>query len=127
MKATRPSIAVRLLLLGALAAFGRLDENPLVRLEALLGLSPSPLERFVGIRGPFSGMTEASFQLLHLQIAAALRANVLVIPILGMIGAAILCWRAPRMSSAGREIWFFAAVVAGTAINNLPTAWIGAG
>ena len=127
MGAARPPIAVRFLLLAALALFARLDDNPLVRLEALLGLSPSPLELFFGIRGPFSGMTEATYQLLHLQLASAFRANALVLPVLGMIGLAILCWQVPRMNSTRREICFFGAAIAGTAINNLAPAWLGAG
>jgi hypothetical protein len=115
----KPPLALRLCLLALLAAFASLDRNPVVRLEAQLGLSPSPLERWVGIRGLFSGMTEATYQLVRLDLGRALAANVLVVPVLGAIALCILLWRRPKLDTRRREIAFFGLVLAGIAINNV--------
>jgi hypothetical protein len=117
-----PPIGVRLLLLGALAAFAALDHNPLVRLEARLGLSPSPLERLFGIRGFFSGMTEATYRLTRLDLTGAGQANILVFPVLAAAAASILLWRWPTLRTRRQELAFFAVAVIGTAINNLVPA-----
>jgi hypothetical protein len=117
--AAKPPLAFRLCLIALLAAFAGLDRNPVVRLEAKLGLSPSLLERLFGIRGLFSGMTEASYQLVRLDLGRALAANVLVIPMLGAIALGILLWTRPKLDTRRREMAFFALVLAGTAINNV--------
>ena len=122
MRTTEPSVGVRLLLLGALAAFAALDRNPLVWLEARLGLSPSPLERLFGIRGFFSGMTEATHRLTKLDLVGAGEANILVFPVIAATAAAILLWRRPRLSTRRQELAFFAVAVGGTAINNIVPA-----
>jgi hypothetical protein len=120
----RPPFTLRLLLLAALIAFAGLDHNPLVRLEAWLGLSPSPLERFAGVRGPFSGMTEATYQLTHLNFGESLRANVLTLPLLLFATACLLLWRTPRLSTRRREYAFFAMAVGAGVINNLAPIWL---
>ena len=107
------------MLLGALAAFAALDHNPLVRLEAVLGLSPSPLERLFGIRGFFSGMTEATYRLTRLDIVGAGQANILVFPVVAAIAAAILMWRRPTIRTRRQELAVLAVAVIGTAINNI--------
>lgn len=122
----KPPLALRLCLLALLAAFASLDRNPVVRLEAQLGLSPSPLERWFGIRGLFSGMTEATYQLVRLDLGRALAANVLVVPVLGAIALCILLWSRPKLDTRRREIGFFALVLAGIAINNVAPLYIGA-
>ncbi|MFL6740060.1 MAG: hypothetical protein ACJ8FE_01870 [Sphingomicrobium sp.] len=114
-----PPLSARLLLLGALTAFAALDNNPLVRLEAKLGLSPSPLERLFGIRGFFSGMTEAAHRLTRLDLAGAGEANILVFPFLGACVVGILLWRRPRIRTRGQELAVLAMAVAGTLINNI--------
>ncbi|HEX6740681.1 MAG TPA: hypothetical protein VF079_02650, partial [Sphingomicrobium sp.] len=119
MRIPEPPVGVRLLLLGALAAFAALDHNPVVRLEARLGLSPSPLERLFGIRGFFSGMTEATFRLTRLDLAGASQANILVFPVLAAATAAILLWRWPTLRTPRQELAFFAVAVVGTAVNNV--------
>lgn len=118
MEPPKPGLGARLLLLGGLTAFAALDHNPVVRLQALLGLSPSPLERLFGIRGFFSGMTEATHRLTTLDLAGAAVANVLVFPFLVAVVAAILLWRWPKLRTRGQEFAFFGIAVAGTAINN---------
>ena len=121
----KPPLLVRFCLIALLAAFAGLDRNPVVRLEAMLGLSPSPLERLFGIRGLFSGMTEASHQLVQLDVGRALAANILVIPMLATITLCILLWSRPRLDTRGREIAFFVLVVAGIAINNVAPFYVG--
>ena len=121
----KPPPAIRLALLAFLCWFARLEHNPIVYLEARLGLSPSPLERLFGIRGIFSGMTEATHRLSLLDPIGAMEANVLVVPILGSIGAAIAYWKFPRLDTRRREVAFFGLAVAGTAINNLAPAILG--
>jgi hypothetical protein len=106
------------LLLAGLAGLAALDHNPLVRLEAVLGLSPSPLERWFGIRGFFSGMTEAAFRLTRLDIAGAAQANLLIFPVLAAFAAAILLWHWPKLRTRRQEYGFLALIAAGTAINN---------
>lgn len=121
----KPPLALRLCLIASLAAFASLDRNPVVRLEAQLGLSPSPLERWFGIRGLFSGMTEATYQLVRLDLGRALAANILVVPVIGAITLCILLWSWPRLDSRRREIAFFALVLAGIAINNVAPRFVG--
>ena len=126
MQTAKPPVGARILLLGALAAFAALDHNPVVRLEARLGLSPSPLERLFGIRGFFSGMTEATYRLTRLDLVGAGQANILVFPVLAAAAAAILLWRWPTLRTRRQELAFFAVAVIGTAINNVVPAILSA-
>lgn len=121
--AAKPPLALRLCLIALLAAFASLDRNPVVRLEATLGLSPSPLER-LGIRGLFSGMTEATYQLVRLDFGKALAANILVVPVIGAIALCILLWTRPKLDTRRRELIFFALVLAGIAINNIAPLYL---
>lgn len=114
---------MRFALILACWMFVRLDQNPLVRLEAVLGLSPSPLERLFGIRGPFSGMTEATYQLAHGHVGASLAANVLTIPFWAAVLAMILRWSAPRIATRRGEYVALAMIVAATIINNVAPRW----
>lgn len=72
----------------AATAAAYLPSNPLVRLEAVLGLSPAPLERYLGIKSVFSGMTEGMHQLLHGELVRALKANLLT----PVVAVALLFW-----------------------------------
>ena len=121
----KPPLALRIVLIALLAAFAGLDRNPVVRLEAKLGLSPSPLERLFGIRGLFSGMTEATYQLVRLDLGRALAANILVVPVIAAFALCILLWTRPKLDSRRREIAFFALVLAGVAINNVAPLYVG--
>ena len=116
---TKPPLLFRLLLVGLLAVLASLDRNPLVLLEAKLGLSPSPLERFFKIRGFFSGMTEAAHRLSRLDFVGAAQANLLVYPTIAAFALMILTWRAPKLRTRTQEFSFFEMVVAGTALNNV--------
>lgn len=125
MAGHKPPLFLRLIALAALIAFARLDRNPLVRLEAWLGLSPAPLERYFGIRGPFSGMTEATYRLVHLDPAGSLRANVLTVPLLAVGCWCLLRWTAPRLRTRGQEYAFLALTLAAVLVNNVVPAWLG--
>jgi hypothetical protein len=115
-------MALRLLMVGLLGGFAALDRNPLVILEARLGLSPSPLERLFGIRGYFSGMTEATYRLTYLDFSGAAQANILVFPTLAAFVVALLTWRVPDLRTRARELQFIAILVLGTVINNVAPA-----
>lgn len=120
----KPPVLVRLAIVAALAAFASLDSNPLVRLQAEIGLSPSPLERFFGVRGPFSGMTEATWRLTELDLGGSLRANLLAIPLLGAVTLAILLWKRPRMRTRRHEVAAIGLALAAAAINNAAPAFL---
>ncbi len=75
-------------LLFATAALAYLPANPLVRLEAVLGLSPGPLERYLGVKNLFSGMTEGMHQLANGELGRALEANILT----PLVACAFVAW-----------------------------------
>jgi hypothetical protein len=91
-------------------------------LEARLGVSPSPLERLFGIRGFFSGMTEATHRLTRLDFVGTAQANVLVYPTLAAFAVMLLSWRAPKLNTSRQEIAFLGTIVAGVVINNVVPA-----
>ena len=107
-----------------MAGIAALDRNPLVVLEARLGLSPSPLERLFGIRGFFSGMTEAAHRLTHVDFVGAAQANVLVYPTLAAFAVTLLSWRAPKLRTRRQEVGFLGAIIAGVVVNNVVPALI---
>ncbi len=113
-----PHPALRLLLLVLAWWFAAMSHNPVVRLEGRLGLSPSPLEKLAGIRGPFSGMTEGFYQLARGSVDGAVNANVLTpLVALTMIACISLWWR-PRLVTRLQEATFFLAVVCATIVVN---------
>lgn len=103
----KPSILIRLGLIFALAAFLALEQNPLVRLQAILGLSPAPLERLLGIKNLFSGMTEGVHRLALLDFRGSVSANVFAPAALFIVTAAILTWKVPKIHSRANEVAFF--------------------
>jgi len=111
---TAPRRAGLVLAAGALAA---LPANPLVRLEAVLGLSPAPLERYLGIKSVFSGMTEGMHRLVHGELARALDANCLT----PLVALAVLYWAATgmRIRTRKQEYWAGAAFIGLSAMVNL--------
>ena len=126
MSPAKPPLFARIALLGLLGGFAALARNPIVLLEARLGLSPSPLERLFGIRGFFSGMTEAAHRLSRFDFVGAAQANVLVFPTIAAFTLVLLTWRAPKLRTRAQELGFFGLIVAGTALNNAVPAWIAA-
>lgn len=106
------AVPVRLVAAGALVWFFSLDWNPLVRLEAWLGMSPSPLERYFHVKSAFSGMTEGVYQFVHMNFQESLRANCLSpLVVLACLGMVATGYR-PRIRGRRGEIAFFAAFVA---------------
>lgn len=103
-KYSEPSIGVRLLLLILLVGFFRLDDNPIVRLEAILYLSPAPFERATGLKTVFSGMTEASYLLVHGNWYAAFMVNPFILPFYVFVVFALVIWRFPVIKSSRGEL-----------------------
>lgn len=115
----KPHFAVRLLIIILLACFALIENNPVVRLEAVLGLSPSPIERFFGTKSLFSGMTEGVHQFVRLNIMTSVEANIfspLVIPALVFF---ISTWRVPKIDTKKKEQVFFLVFIAMSAIVNI--------
>jgi hypothetical protein len=92
--------------------------NPVVRLEAVVGLSPSPLEKLVGIKGPFSGMTEGMHQLARGRLVAAVEANVMTPFVAAAFVGCVLLGVRPRVTTRRSELGFFATVVMATILVN---------
>ncbi len=97
----------------------QMDRNPAVWAISVLGLSPAPLERFTGIKGPFSGMTEGVYQLANGNVAAALASNVLT----PLLPAMALCWAiagyVPRIQHRRDESYALGFVIVGSILVNL--------
>lgn len=111
-QAGKPSLMTRIALLMALLAFAGMKNNPLVRLEAALGLSPAPFERFTGYKTLFSGMTEAFSRLAALDFSGALESNYLSIPFLVLAGGCLLTWRFPKVRTRQHEALALALILA---------------
>ena len=109
----------RLLVAGLLIGFIALTNNPLVVLQARLGLSPAPLERYLGVKNIFSGMTEGVHQFVHFNFSLAVEANIFS-PIVVLFGmASILTWRFPKIDTKVKEAWFFVSFILGSIMVNL--------
>ena len=95
-----------------------LSRNPIVYLEAYLGLSPAPWERFTGMKTVFSGMSEAFYRMATGDVLGAFKVNFLAPPFaLALIGATLL-WQWPRVSSRRDEVAFFTIMItASLAVN----------
>jgi len=85
------------------AALASLPANPLVRIEAIIGLSPAPLERYLGIKNVFSGMTEGMHRLVHGELARAMEVNVLT----PLVALALIAWALTgfRLTTRRQECW----------------------
>ncbi len=113
------ALALRLSGLLLLAGFAAWSRNPLVRLEALCGLSPSASEKILGLKGPFSGMTEGMHRLVLGDLRGAIASNVFTPVFGGLIAALVLSGRRPRVRSRADEVAFFACVLLATVVVNL--------
>lgn len=111
------TLAGRTALLLAAAALAYLPANPLVRAQALLGLSPGPLERYLGIKNVFSGMTEGMHQLVHGELGKALEANFLT----PLVAGALIAWAVTgvRLRTRRQEILAAAGFIALSALVNV--------
>lgn len=115
----RPPLHLRFGIIAAAVIFCSIARNPLVRLEAMLGLSPAPWERFTGMKTIFSGMTEGFYRLAQGDLRGASSANILSAPFAIFLVWAVLSWRWPRMTSRFREGLFLLGVVLGSLLINL--------
>lgn len=107
----KPNKILRLLLLLFIVGFASIDKNPIIRLESIIGLSPSPIERMFGVKSLFSGMSEGVFQLLNFNLIAAINANILSPFVFFLFGYIVLTWNFPKVDTQKKEITFFCVVV----------------
>jgi hypothetical protein len=107
----KPPFIWRLFLIVAIAGFASIDNNPLVKLEAELGLSPSPIERIFSVKSLFSGMTEGVFQFIHMNIGASIQANIFAPLVIPLVSYSILAWRIPKVDTKKKEYVFFSGFV----------------
>lgn len=115
----KPHIILRFLLLLVIIWFMAIENNPLVRLEAILGLSPPPIERFFGMKSLFSGMTEGVQQFVRLNFESSIESNIFSPLIVAMIIFAILTWNVPKLDSKEKEYVFFCIFILLSAVVNL--------
>lgn len=118
-KKHRPHIILRFMLLALLCIFLTLENNPLVRLEAIIGLSPSPIERFFGIKSLFSGMTESINQVANLNLRQSIEANIFGLPFLIISVFFITTWKFPKLDTRVKEAMFFLLFLTMSAIVNI--------
>ncbi len=103
----------------AILCFISLDRNPVVWLEARLGLSPCPLERYFHAKSAFSGMTEGLYQLARMDFGASLRSNCLSpLALLGCL-ALVVTGHRPRICSRHQELLFFGIFLALSVLVNI--------
>lgn len=96
-----------------------MDHNPIVRLEAIVGLSPSPLERLFGVRGLFSGMTEAAHRLSMGSLHGASSANMFFAPLAFIVVGLVLIGHRPRIRNRRDEALILGSTVALTLLLNV--------
>ena len=102
---------LRLFLFFLLLLFFSLENNPLVRLEAIIGLSPSPIEKIFGVKSLLSGMTEGVHQMAFLNVQDALNANIfspLVLPLLLLL---FIRGKIPKIKTRKHELVFFSSFI----------------
>ncbi len=117
----KPIVIIRLSLLIFLLLFAYIENNPIVKLEARLGLSPSPIERLFGVKSLFSGMTEGVHQFVNLNFAASFKANPFAPLVLPFITYCCLFWWFPKIDSKNKEAIFFAVFALLSLIVNIVT------
>jgi uncharacterized Tic20 family protein len=103
----------------ALIGFAFIDHNPFVRLEAVLGLSPSPIERLFGVKSLFSGMTEGVHQFVRFNLCASIKANIFSPAIIPMIIFFIFQWDTPKVDTRKKEYIFFSIFIILSIIVNI--------
>jgi len=108
-----------MLMLVFLCGFAYIEHNPLVRLEAILGLSPSPIERFFGLKSVFSGMTEGVHQFVKLDMMASMKANVFAPLVISIVTYYCLTWKAPKIDTKQKERLFFLGFIIFSVVVNI--------
>ena len=103
----QPKLYLRIMLLLSLLGFAVIERNPIVALEAKLGLSPSPIERIFGVKSLFSGMTEGVHQFALLNLSQSIKANIFAPIVIPATVVMILAWKIPTLDSKAKESSFF--------------------
>jgi len=99
--------------------FVNMENNPLVKLEAKLGLSPSPIERIFGIKSFFSGMTEGVHQIANLNFYNAIQANIFSPIIVLLFIYFWITWDIPKIDTRKKEVTFFSVFILCSVVVNL--------
>ncbi len=115
----KPSFLWRFFLIIAIVGFASIDNNPLVKFEAELGLSPSPIEKIFGVKSFFSGMTEGVFQFIHMNIEASIQANIFAPLVVPFVFYSILTWSFPKIDTKKKEYAFFSVFILLSIIVNI--------
>jgi hypothetical protein len=115
----KPHFLWRLLFIIAIVGFASIKNNPVVRLEAILGLSPPPIERFFGVKSLFSGMTEGVHQFVRMNIEFSVKANVFAPLAIPIAIYSILTWTFPKVDSKQKEYVFFSIFIVLSTIVNI--------
>ena len=105
------SFFLKALVISLFLLFASIDNNPIVRFLAVSGLSPSPLETIFGLKCLFCGMTEGLYQILHLNLGEAIKANIfspLIIPLLVYF---LIKTEVPKINNRLKEIMFFSGFI----------------
>jgi hypothetical protein len=96
-----------------------MENNPVVKLEAVLGLSPSPIERLFGIKSLFSGMTEGVHQFMRMDIKSSIRANIFAPFVMPIVIYGVLTWKIPKIDTRNKEYIFFAIFIGLSVVINV--------
>ncbi len=113
------ALMLRTALFLSVVLFVSLDNNPIVKLQAKLGLSPSPIEKIFHVKGMFSGMTEGMHRLTHGDLIGAMSVNVLT-PVFAIVFS--LCFLGgyrPRINTKKQEYLFLFSVIFFSVVVNL--------
>ena len=98
--------------------FCSLDQNPIIHLQSVLGLSPAPFERFTGFRTLFSGMSESFHRLAVGDVPGAIDANFLSPFFALAFISALVTWKWPKLNCRRDEfVFLIGALIASIAVN----------
>ncbi len=115
----KPHLLLRFLLLLILASFASMENNPVVKLEAILGFCPSPIERLFGIKSLFSGMTEGVHQFVRMDIKSSIRSNVFAPFVMPIVIYGVLTWKIPKIDTRNKEYIFFTIFIGLSVVINI--------
>jgi hypothetical protein len=115
----KPRLLWRFLLILMLAGFASMENNPVVKLEAMLGLSPSPIERLFGIKSLFSGMTEGVHQFVRMNLKLSIMSNLFAPFVMPIAIYCVLTWKIPKIDTRKKEYIFFAIFIGLSVVINI--------
>ena len=105
------SFLLKSLVIALFLLFASIDNNPVVRFLAVIGLSPSPLETIFGLNCLFCGMTEGLYQILHLNLREAMKSNIFSPLILPFLAYLLIKAEVPKINNRSKEIIFFSGFI----------------